>query len=224
MKLLNFALASIVATVANAAATYTFTEPSNMIEGIVVAFSGFADTYSSIYNYRGMVLGIQEDNTNTDHQCYLSYLDLEDDITGLSDYFTALEDATGDSNTLATQFISNVWYRPSTYFKLLKRSSELGIVFFEMYDQCYFDNLIISFGRTINSFSGFFNTATTSAVYLLNLLDFTDTTNPLVIMYSLVDNGDMTDADNLEEYGLQVSTIIKNVFNIEVPTVEYQDF
>ena len=97
-------------------------------------------------------------------------------------------------------------------------------MFFEMYNQCYFDDLIISIGRSINSFSGAFNLLMTSGVYALNLLNFDDASNPLVVMYSMVDNGDMTTDENVIEYGIQFSTMIKNLLNIEVPTVEYQDF
>ena len=93
-----------------------------------------------------------------------------------------------------------------------------------MYNQCYFDDLIISIGRSINSFSGAFNTIMTSGVYSLNLLNFDDASNPLIVMYSLNDNGDMTIEENIIEYGVQFSTIIKNLLKIEVPTVEYQDF
>jgi hypothetical protein len=120
-------------------------------------------------------------------------------------------------------FIDNVYYRPATYIKLLKKGSEMGSVFFLMYSDCYFDDLIISIGRTINSFSGSFNTLITSGVYMLNLLDFSDTTNPLTIMYSITTTSSWGD-DDIQEYGLYFATMLKNIFNIEVPEVQYMDF
>lgn len=105
----------------------------------------------------------------------------------------------------------------------MKKASEVGTIFFNMYTQCYFDDIIIAVGRTINSFSGGFNTVMTSVVYCLNLLDFADTTNPMVIMYSIVDNSSLTD-DDFEAYGLGFSTIIKNLANVKVPEAQYQDF
>lgn len=116
-----------------------------------------------------------------------------------------------------------MWFRPSTYFKLIKKSSELGQLFFVMYSDCYFDDMIISVGRTINSFSGGFNTLITSLSYGLNLLDFTDTTNPIVVMYSIVDDNTFAD-DYIQDFGLYFATIIKNIFNIEVPEVQYGDY
>jgi hypothetical protein len=219
MKLVHFLLGSLVASLTSAA--YTTVEPDTLIGGLITAFSGFADTYSSEYLYRGIVLGIQEDNTNTDHACYLSYLDVETVVVGLSDYFTNL--GNGDTNSVANTIISSVWYRPATYFKLIKKSSEIGQLFFVMYSECYFDDMIISVGRTINSFSGGLNTAVTSLSYAMNLLDFTDTTNPLVIMYSIVDDATFAD-DYVQDFGLYFATIIKNIFNIEVPEVQYEDY
>lgn len=197
MKLVHFLVGSLVASVASA---YTIVEPGDLIDGFVTAFSGFATTYNNEYMYRGMILGLQEDNTDTSHTCYLSYLDMETIVLGLSDYFTNMA-TEGNENSIAATLIDNVWYRPATYFKLIKKSSEMGQLFFVIYSYCYFDNMIISVGRTINSFAGGFNTAVTSLTYALNLLDFTDTTNPLVLMYSIVDDATYTDA-YVEEFGL----------------------
>lgn len=90
MKLVHFVLGSILASLASAT-TYATVEPSDLIGGVITAFSGFASTYNSEYMYRGIILGIQEDNTNTDHACYLSYLNLETIAVGLPDYFTNME-------------------------------------------------------------------------------------------------------------------------------------
>lgn len=219
MKLLHFFLGSLIATVSSAA--YTVVEPDNLIGGLITAFSGFSSTFSSEYLYRGILLGIQEDNTNTDHACYNAYLDVETIVLGLDTYFTNLGES--DTNGIATTLISEPWFRPATYIKLLKKSSEIGQVFFVMYSECYFDDMIISIGRTINSFSGALNTFVTSLTYCMNLLDFTDTTNPLVLMYSIVDDATYTD-DYVQDFGLQFSTILKNIFNIEVPEVQYEDY
>jgi hypothetical protein len=92
MKLVKFASIAVASllSVANAATSYTFTEPSNIIEGFYNAFSGFSSAFASEYLYRGVILGLQEDSTDTDHQCYLSYLTLETFALGLPDYLTAL--------------------------------------------------------------------------------------------------------------------------------------
>ena len=42
-------------------------------------------------------------------------------------------------------------------------------------------------------------------------------------MYSIVTDGTFADA-YIEQFGLDFSTIIKNVFNIEVPEVQYEDY
>jgi hypothetical protein len=122
MKLVHFLLGSLIASVSSA--TYTVVEPDTLIGGFITAFSGFGSVYSSEYLYRGIILGLQEDNTNTDHACYLSYIDVETVVTGLSTYFTNLGE--GDSNSIANTLISSEWMRPSTYIKLLKKASEIG--------------------------------------------------------------------------------------------------
>lgn len=225
MKLIHFATiaAAALANLISASTTYTFTPPTDILAGIVTAAQGIPAGVISPFFYRGVILGLQEDSTNTAHQCYQSYLGIEAAALGVPAYIVAISSDTSESNSLASTFISSIYLRPATYLKLIKKGSELGTIFFNMYTQCYFDDIIIAVGRTINSFSGGFNTLMTSAVYALNLLNFADTANPMVIMSSIVTTSSFSD-DDLQAYGLQFSTIIKNLANVKVPEAQYQDF
>jgi hypothetical protein len=62
---------------------------------------------------------------------------------------------------------------------------ETGSIAYNMYDKCYFDDILINIGKTINSFSGALNTAAKSGVYAMNLLNTAGTNNALVNMYDI---------------------------------------
>jgi len=62
---------------------------------------------------------------------------------------------------------------------------ETGSIAYNMYDKCYFDDILINVGKTINSFSGALNTAAKSGVYAMNLLNTAGTNNALVNMYNI---------------------------------------
>lgn len=46
---------------------------------------------------------------------------------------------------------------------------------------------MIAVGRTVNSFSGGFNTMTTLAVYAFNLLNLDDSSNDIVVMLNIAE-------------------------------------
>lgn len=88
MKLIHFATiaAAALASIVNGATTYTFTEPDDILIGIIGAASGIPAASMNSYFYRGVILGLQEDSTNTAHQCYMSYLGLETVALGIPAY------------------------------------------------------------------------------------------------------------------------------------------
>lgn len=148
---------------------------------------------------------------------------LEKNIEEVPAYLTSLQSGESESNSAAASLIDNVWYRPGTYFKLAKRFSEIGSVFFGLYNQCFLDDLIISVGRTVNSFSGGFNTVTTIGVYFLNLLNFDDPDNDIVVMYNTYLAASPSDAQ-IKDFGLRLGKGFTKIFNVQVPSVQYQDF
>ena len=222
MKVLRLASIAAVAlaSIANAAISYTSHIPSNVIEGAIVAFEGLGLFYANQYMYRGLVRGIQQNPDNTEHPCYTSYIELETQVLNFPNFIAALGNGDGSKNTAASTLIQNVWYRPGTYFSIVKKSSEVGTVYFNMYQQCYLDDLIISLGRTINSFAGSLNTLATVAVYGLNTLDFSSATNHLVNMYSVVKTNNPNN-DDVYYYGYYLAQMIKSIFNINVPDAAY---
>ena len=126
-----------------------------------------------------MVLGLQQNQDNVQHQCYVSFETLKGDIQKMEDYINAISNSSNAENSIVTTWTNDPWKQPNTYFKLFKRIQELSTLFFTMYDKCYFDDLMIAVGRTVNSFSGGFNTMTTVAVYSFNLLNLNDETNDI---------------------------------------------
>ena len=51
-------------------------------------FSDAIPLYKKLNFYRGLVLGFQQDMTNTDHQCYVSFNEFADNVTLVGDFFT----------------------------------------------------------------------------------------------------------------------------------------
>jgi hypothetical protein len=129
--------------------------------------------------YEGMILGLQQDSSNVNHQCYVSFGNFKGDIQKMPDYINAISDSSNAENSIVSTLTNNAWIQPNTYFKLFKRGQELSTLFFTVYDKCYFDDLMIAVGRTVNSFSGGFNTMTTLAVYSFNLLNLDDPNNDI---------------------------------------------
>jgi hypothetical protein len=89
------------------------------------------------------------------------------------------------------------------------------------YSKCYLDDLLIAVGRTVNSFSGGFNTMTTTAVYAFNLLDMTNTDNDLTKMMMFYD-GTTTSTNKPKDVGKVLGNIFTKIFNVQVPDVQYQ--
>lgn len=83
--------------------------------------------YQDTDAYRGLVLGIQENTANEEHECYQSYLTLEDATLALADY--------------AEQYYNNVentylpdQYNYGLYAKYGKKGMEVMILFYDFYE------------------------------------------------------------------------------------------
>jgi hypothetical protein len=175
--------------------------------------------------YEGMVLGLQQNPENVQHQCYASFETLKGDIQKMPDYINAISDNSNAENSIVSTLTNNPWIQPNTYFKLLKRGQELSTLFFTFYDKCYFDDLMIAVGRTVNSFSGGFNTMTTLAVYSFNLLNLSDENNDITKMLDIIDDkpaGKYTNEARPKEVGKILGKIFTKIFNVQVPDVQYQ--
>lgn len=169
--------------------------------------------YYSVYQaqfgydlYDGMVLGLQANSSNYNHGCYLSWKALQAEIVKMPAYFTALGSNGGGQNTVIDQITTVPWYQPGTYFKLFKRIQELGALGFAMYDLCYIDDLVIAVGRTVNSFSGGFSTATTLVTYVVfNLFSMTNGSGDLNTMMNYIERNNGVSAtltDNMQAQGV----------------------
>ena len=89
------------------------------------------------------------------------------------------------------------------------------------------DDLLIAVGRTVNSFSGGFNTMTTLAVYAFNLLNLDDPNNDIVVMLTTAEQSTAapstwTDASKANAVGKTLGKIFTKIFNVQVPDVQYQ--
>jgi hypothetical protein len=143
----------------------------------------------------------------------------------MPDYINAISDTSNAENSIVSTLTNNPWIQPNTYFKLLKRGQELSTLFFTLYDKCYFDDLMIAVGRTVNSFSGGFNTMTTLAVYSFNLLNLSDENNDITKMLDIIEDipaGTYTNEARPKEVGKILGKIFTKIFNVQVPDVQYQ--
>lgn len=98
--------------------------------------------------------------------------------------------------------------------------------------------MIIAVGRTVNSFSGGFNTAATIAVQSFSIFNFegevaaAQETDLDYAKYSyglkmlrLIENTEVPAvADNDIEFGKLFGKIFTKFFNVQVPDVQYQSF
>jgi hypothetical protein len=83
----------------------------------------------------GILLGLQVNSDNTDHQCYKSFGVFKVDVDKMPDYLNAISmPVDAGSNTAIDAITTEKWYQPGTYFKLLKRSQEIGSVFLDLYE------------------------------------------------------------------------------------------
>ena len=106
------------------------------------------------------------------------------------------------------------------------------------YSKCYLEDLIIAFGRTINSFSGGFNTAATVVVQGFQIFTFTGEVDAAtetdtdyanypygLKMLRLIDDTERPAVtDNALEFGKLLGKIFTKFFNVQVPDVQYQAF
>jgi hypothetical protein len=177
-------LAAIAVTTASAQSYDFFTSIEK-----VAGYSWTFGTQRVTPFYKGIIRGLQANSNNLNHQCVKSYTDFVGAIGSFPGYLTALgQTGGGNGNTLVNALTTNPLYQPGTYLKLIKRGSEVAAVGYNMFDSCYLDDLLISFGRSINSISGALNTLTISSVYLLNVLDVSNPNTDLRLLQSAVDN------------------------------------
>ena len=85
----------------------------------------------------GMVLGIQQDQTNTAHECYQSFLSVQAQANQISQFIVDLAAktaaGTNTGNSVAQQLGSDIWMMPGTYFVIGKKYFELSSVFMTTY-------------------------------------------------------------------------------------------
>jgi hypothetical protein len=80
---------------------------------------------------------------------------------------------------------------------------------------------VISIGRTVNSFSGFFNTLINFGFRL-----FTDTsTQDLIVGYAQgTYDTDLDEAGNAMKYGINFSIFMRKLLNVQVPDYQYTGY
>lgn len=121
---------------------------------------------------------------------------------------------------------------------MFKRAQELTALFFDLYDKCYLDDLIIAVGRTVNSFSGGFNTAATVVIQGFQIFNFdsevasgSETANDYanypygLKLVRLIENTELPAVtNNAVEFGKILGKIFTKFFNVQVPDVQYQSY
>lgn len=209
-------LLSVVATIGMVNATFDF------ITDLTAAATFVSTNCGSDWKiWSGLVMGIQQDTTSTSNDCITSFNDFTGNIDALPDYITSLGTSGGGyDNSAITAFTTNPYYQPGTYFKLAKRGTELAALFYAFQDKCYIKDLVIAWGKTLNSISGALNTATVSVVQILNLLDGDSSSNRLVTMTDAItsyNNGAVTASAACESVGTAMGQLVTDLFNIQVP-------
>jgi hypothetical protein len=171
-------------------------------------FSDAIPLYKETNFFRGIVLGFQQDITNTEHQCYVSFDNFAANITVVGDFFTECYDqVTYASDSSWTDFTGfGVCIQP------IKRIAEVGVVFFNFYSYCFVDDVVISVGRTVNSFSGGFNTLINFGFRLFSDADVQDN------IVSYAQDGDA------KNYGIYLGYFLKKLLNVQVPDYQYTDY
>lgn len=107
-----------------------------------------------------------------------------------------------------------------------------------MYSKCYLDDLIIAVGRTVNSFSGGFNTAATVVIQGFQIFtfngevasanetvaDYANYTYGLKLVRLIEDTELPAVTNNAVEFGKILGKIFTKFFNVQVPDVQYQSY
>ena len=180
--------------------------------------SYIASNYADPDFYQSIVLGLQQDNTDVDAACYVSFASFVTRIQWIATQVAAIETAGGPDNSVVSGLTTNPLYMPGTYAKIAKWGSESLTVFFTFYEDCVIDSLLINFGQTINSISGLLNTATTAVTFVLNNMDTTDSASIFYLLDSYATAG------SLEDFGVQLGGIVTSIFGIQVPSVTYNNY
>ena len=104
---------------------------------VTADFNFFIANIFSRSMYNGIVLGLQQDPTNTAHECILSFGNLEAQQDSVMQFLTDLTKqaaaGTTTGNSVMQSTMTSPWYMPGTYFQLTKRYMEMGSLFFTFY-------------------------------------------------------------------------------------------
>jgi hypothetical protein len=106
------------------------------------------------------------------------------------------------------------------------------------YSKCYLDDLIIAVGRTVNSFSGGFNTLATVVIQGFQIFtfngevasaeetdaDYANYTYGLKLVRLIEDTELPAVTNNAVEFGKILGKIFTKFFNVQVPDVQYQSY
>lgn len=177
------------------------------------ACTSFDSVDSSCSNwkiYEGVILGLQSNSDDTSHSCVTSFSSFTGEIDKVPNYLVTIA-ATPDGSF--KNIFGDAWYQqPQSYIRLIKKVNDISLLFLSVSNNCSFNNILISLGRTLNSFSGVFNTAVTGFVYFLSW------DADLQTMVDGVTNDDPTAVGKIIGY------IFQKIFNAAVPEVTYGDY
>jgi hypothetical protein len=107
-----------------------------------------------------------------------------------------------------------------------------------LYSKCYLDDLIIAVGRTVNSFSGGFNTAATVVIQSFQIFnfegevesgsetadDYASYTYGIKLLRLIEDTELPAVTHNAAEFGKILGKIFTKFFNVQVPDVQYESY
>jgi len=188
--------------------TYIYTQAYPWVD--CADFSSVASTCSDWTLYQGVILGLQSDSSDTSHSCVTSFGSLTSEVDKVPNYLITIA-STPDGSF--KNIFGDAWYQqPQSYIRLLKKVNDISLLFLSVSNSCSFDNILISLGRTLNSFSGVFNTLVTGFVYFLSW------DADLQTMVS------GASSDDPSAVGKVIGYIFQKIFNAAVPEVTYGDY
>lgn len=144
---------------------------------------------------------MQENNANTGHECYLSYVSLVGTINQFEAFDQSVYAATQTANGVGVGTYAG--YVTS----LVKLAMDGQLNFLNLYSNCKLDNLLISAGQKLNTFPGFFDALIGGIFEFINL-----------------DTGTLGTCLTNANYGCigtALGTIVFNFFDATVPDYTY---
>ena len=200
--------------------------PTSVLQEAQVIGTFIYNNIFNIYFYNGVVLGLQQDPTITTTTCFNSYQLMVQQQVAINAFWALPIDPSMQS-TVAGGLATSIWQLPSTYIVTTKRYIEMTILFYQLYNACYLDDMVIQVGLSVNSFSGFANFIIGVAVWVLNNASTTATTSDAYNMYTQAYNQQQAGnaaAQNaaVQQFAVSMMNIIKKLFNIQAPTNTHQ--